>query len=160
MQHVILMLLIPLFSQVKAYFAGALSFQVPPFLMDNPGHGGFDMLPNGTAFGCGAEWVIWGTKDYGHLVSRLVSDPNAIFSICIQNSVFPFGPASVNVCLVIQKLDKSPTSSHYDMRLSSVNDFMAKGHMADNTTYILSSGVQFFTQNFFLLRLLVRQKRL
>ncbi len=147
MQHVILMLLIPLFSQVKAYFAGALSFQLPPFLMDNPGHGGFYMLPNGTAFGCGAEWVIWGTKDYGHLVSRLVSEPNAIFSI-------------LNVCLVIQKLDKSPTSSHYDMRLSSVNDFMAKGHMADNTTYILSSGVQFLTQNFLLLRLLIRQKRL
>jgi hypothetical protein len=43
MQHVILMLLMPLFPQIKEYLAGAITFQAPPFLMDNPGRGEFDM---------------------------------------------------------------------------------------------------------------------
>jgi hypothetical protein len=46
--------------------------------------------------------------------------------------VFPIGNAWAKVCLMIRKLDQSPTSSHYDMCLSSGNDFMTQWRKADN----------------------------
>jgi len=113
-------------------FGGSTNFSSVTFLMDNPGRGGFDMLPNGTVFVRGAGWDIWGTKDYGHFVSRPVSGSNATFSIRIHNFVFPIGNAWAKVCLMIRKLDQSPTSSHYDMCLSSGNDFMTQWRKADN----------------------------
>jgi hypothetical protein len=113
-------------------FGGTKNFTSVTFLMDNPGRGGFDSLENGTVYARGSGWDIWGKTDYCHFVSTPVSGLNATISVRIQNFVFPAGNAWAKICLMIRKSDKKSYSSHYDVCLSSGNDFTTQWRGTDN----------------------------
>ena len=113
-------------------FGGSTNFSSVTFLMDNPGRGGFDMLPNGTAFVRGAGYDVWGQNDYANFISHQISGLNSTISMQLRSFAgFPAGHTWARVCLMIRK-SLSPNSASFELCLTSGNDFVSQWRKVDN----------------------------